>query len=337
MTSETHNAQNFEPAENSPDIAGSFKEITSSAEWESSVDKMYKTTYRIFIPINSSKINTGEEATKMVESREICIHHKTLTSIARVGLQVWRGAFLLADYIIHNRICIQSNIIVDLGCGTGIIGVILNACNHVGSVYLTDYSEEIVQLAELNVQQNYKEAEAYDPRDSVVAARVLDWTSNSNPRLQLPIDSAGIHASVAWTSDDIRRLGDSHLLCVAADVIYDDILTTSLFRKAAQIMKPGEHIWLSLEKRYNFSIEDKELVANGYELFLKHVTSIPKDAVHPECIQKPSFVYDSPFGETIVCFQGRKCPINFPQRFFDYDRTQDLELWDIELVTLPLM
>lgn len=40
-----------------------------------------------------------------------------------VGLQVWRGALLLADYILHNQQQFTGQNVVELGSGVGLTGV----------------------------------------------------------------------------------------------------------------------------------------------------------------------------------------------------------------------
>lgn len=48
--------------------------------------------------------------------------HSSKTKIALVGLQVWRGAFLLGDWLIHlglNRE-LENKTVLELGAGTGL-------------------------------------------------------------------------------------------------------------------------------------------------------------------------------------------------------------------------
>lgn len=48
--------------------------------------------------------------------------HSSKTKIALVGLQVWRGAFLLGDLLIHLGSVgeLQNKIVMELGAGTGL-------------------------------------------------------------------------------------------------------------------------------------------------------------------------------------------------------------------------
>lgn len=49
-------------------------------------------------------------------------HHKA-TDLQLVGLQVWRGALLLADYIFHNRNEFKCKRVLELGSGVGLTGM----------------------------------------------------------------------------------------------------------------------------------------------------------------------------------------------------------------------
>lgn len=48
--------------------------------------------------------------------------HLKATDLTLVGLQVWRGALLLADYIFHNRNEFEDKQILELGSGVGLTG-----------------------------------------------------------------------------------------------------------------------------------------------------------------------------------------------------------------------
>jgi methyltransferase-like protein 22 len=49
----------------------------------------------------------------------IKIQHRMGTSLNEVGKQLWRGAFLLADFILSNKQLFENSILVELGSGLG--------------------------------------------------------------------------------------------------------------------------------------------------------------------------------------------------------------------------
>lgn len=50
--------------------------------------------------------------------------HKTLTELRHVGLQVWRGALLLADYILSNPDLFRDKVVLELGSGVGLTSIV---------------------------------------------------------------------------------------------------------------------------------------------------------------------------------------------------------------------
>ncbi len=50
--------------------------------------------------------------------------YENATTLNLVGLQIWRGAFLLSDFVVHNYLTFQGKNIVELGSGTGLVGIV---------------------------------------------------------------------------------------------------------------------------------------------------------------------------------------------------------------------
>lgn len=53
------------------------------------------------------------------------VEHFKATDLTLVGLQVWRGALLLADYIFHKRDEFKDKRVLELGSGVGLTGLVL--------------------------------------------------------------------------------------------------------------------------------------------------------------------------------------------------------------------
>ena len=51
---------------------------------------------------------------------EMRIEHRTRTSLGEVGLQVWRGSLLLADYILHHHQHFRDKNVLEVGSGSGL-------------------------------------------------------------------------------------------------------------------------------------------------------------------------------------------------------------------------
>nr|XP_031543076.1 methyltransferase-like protein 22 isoform X10 [Vicugna pacos] len=69
-----------------------------------------------------------------------CPEHTMATPLEDVGKQVWRGALLLADYVLFQRDLFQGRTVLELGGGTGLASII--AATVARTVYCTAGKEE---------------------------------------------------------------------------------------------------------------------------------------------------------------------------------------------------
>lgn len=53
----------------------------------------------------------------------IISEHKASTTLKLVGLQVWRGALILADFILHNNDIFHDKNVLELGSGVGLTSI----------------------------------------------------------------------------------------------------------------------------------------------------------------------------------------------------------------------
>jgi len=59
---------------------------------------------------------------------EMRIQHRTRTSLDEVGLQVWRGSLLLADYILHYHEYFIDKCVLEVGSGSGLSSIVASFC-----------------------------------------------------------------------------------------------------------------------------------------------------------------------------------------------------------------
>lgn len=52
------------------------------------------------------------------------LEHRKSTRLDAVGLQIWRGALLLGDYIMHNERKFKNTHILELGSGVGLTSIV---------------------------------------------------------------------------------------------------------------------------------------------------------------------------------------------------------------------
>uniref|UniRef100_A0A7S0NEJ9 Methyltransferase domain-containing protein n=1 Tax=Hanusia phi TaxID=3032 RepID=A0A7S0NEJ9_9CRYP len=69
------------------------------------------------------------------------------------GLSFWSVTFALGTLLLDNKAILKGKKILELGCGTGMLGLSAAACG-AASVVLSDRSDHVLQLVEENIKQN---------------------------------------------------------------------------------------------------------------------------------------------------------------------------------------
>ncbi|EFN60213.1 Uncharacterized protein C16orf68 [Camponotus floridanus] len=179
--------------------------------------------------------------------RTIQIEHSVSTELNLVGLQVWRGAFLLADYILSHPDLFKDQTILELGSGVGLTSIV--ASYLAKEVICTDINAgDILNLIERNFLRNH------------------------------PYVRSGYHIeevnflNLRWSNKLEEKLQSANII-LAADVIYDDKITDGFVRTLSKLLytKKKKIIYIALEKRYVFTIADLDTIAPMYEEFLRCV------------------------------------------------------------------
>ncbi|CAL5048872.1 unnamed protein product [Urochloa decumbens] len=245
---------------------------------------------------------------------QLTIQHGVTSSLKCVGLQVWKAALLLADFVLHKSFT-SSNFdgvtAIEVGAGTGLVGLALARVAR--RIFITDRGADILDNCLANVRINSGTLK-FD--EAKVCLRELDWKMSWPPPVGR-YDPSDPSLRYLWSAHEIEEAEKATVL-FAADVIYSDDLTDLFFDTVKKLMSNGAKkvLYLALEKRYNFSLDDLDVVANGYVHFRSFLTTqeAQGDATH---IDKPGFV-----GKLIDLAE-------VPQYIREYERGKDLEMWEI--------
>lgn len=236
----------------------------------------------------------------------IRIEHTMATPLEDVGKQVWRGALLLADFILSDPDMFRGATVLELGAGTGLTSIIMATAAK--TVYCTDVGEDLLSMCKRNIALN---KHILEPAGGEVKVRQLDWLQDdfcTDPTMEF-----------SWTNEEVADLNNTSFI-IAADVCYDDDLTDGLFRTLCRLCSNFPRIctiFISMEKRMNFTLQHMEVSCEAYDHFI-HCMCQLQEMVDGRCR-----------------FSVEQLPSNFGQ-FLLYERVEQLELWKVTATPLPL-
>ncbi|XP_006895282.1 PREDICTED: methyltransferase-like protein 22 [Elephantulus edwardii] len=240
----------------------------------------------------------GDEA---AQESSLCnvikIEHTMATTLEDVGKQVWRGALLLADYILCQRALLQGCTVLELGAGTGLVSIV--AATLARTVYCTDVGADLLAMCQQNIALNGHLTAG------IVKVRELDWL-----REDLCTDP---EVPFCWSEEEVSDLYSHTTVLLAAEVFYDDDLTDALFKTLTRIahkLKNACTVILSVEKRLNFTLRHLDVTCEAYDHFRACLHALEKPATSQ------------------VRFSVEPVGANFPQHLV-YERIRQLELWKI--------
>lgn len=211
-------------------------------------------------------------------------HTACATPLDLVGMQIWRGAVALCDYLwAHRGSLLQGRHILELGAGCGLVSLL--AATGGAQVLLTDAPAAVLHNAMRNV------AAAHESVRERVRVRRLDWSQPVSEPLcparsgRTPADDrAGTAATqlpsgtpFEWGEADAELLRRSELV-LCADCIYDVAATEQLLRMLRDLLHAlstgtscggaPAFALVSLERRLNFALPTLcEADASAYARF----------------------------------------------------------------------
>eukprot|EP01038_Epipyxis_sp_PR26KG_P004783 gene4783-6708_t len=135
------------------------------------------------------------------------------------GLTYWPISDLLTEFIGSRAPYFSNKIILEVGCGLGLCGIVTgHAVGLNGKVILTDGDEEVLQLAEKNIQMNNVEGSA--------VVEILEWSNHDQ-----------IQSILSRYASDSQGVD----VVIGSDVLYAGIDTVkSLFNTVNGLLR-GKH------------------------------------------------------------------------------------------------
>lgn len=273
--------------------------------------------FRLPTSNNNTKISIDQDGDLITERAEkhyvIFIDHEIETNVEKVGLQLWRSAFFLTDYLLNNLDLINKKIVVELGAGLGITSYIVSFFAKM--VFCTDL-EFVVQRSEQNWLKNQENLkEIIDVKESSIFFKSLDWFQYENILNKLP--ETGSKFSLSQL--DLESIGKASVF-LAADVIYYQDITLSFFNIIFKLITNGERkdkiCIIANEKRINFDTESLSITDVAFDLFIK-------------CMDDLNEYEDK---ETGYLFMTYQIPAHNLNTYLNYKRSKYLEIWAIKAI-----
>jgi len=154
------------------------------------------------------------------------------------GRKVWCGSILLSNYLLENRTILKGKRILELGCGTGILGMAMSSLflgesDDIGPkcIAMTDGDKEALKLLYENIRNNNIPSNATDATrlywgDEEEYTSFSDWCTNKWPRLW--------EGNKNVTFDTI----------IAGDVMYKSELPILFFQTIKRFLSPEGILYL---------------------------------------------------------------------------------------------
>jgi predicted nicotinamide N-methyase len=219
----------------------------------------------------------------------VFVAHFRSTSVSLVGLQIWRGALLLADYLLDrgSSLNISNAHVLELAAGTGITSIVAAAVG-AKSVLCTDVDRgKILDTIRQNFADNASFYPDCDARVAEIDFFKRDWWEGLSAR--------------------ITRCN----LVLVADVVYNQEITTEFFSSLELVLtdcSKNVTVLVAIERRNRIG-EDGKVTAPNFEHFLRCLDKFERD--HEDT------------------FSVEKISLDFHQHFQCYNRVNELNLWQI--------
>ncbi|KXJ70022.1 hypothetical protein RP20_CCG025112 [Aedes albopictus] len=146
----------------------------------------------------------------------------------------------------------------------------------------------------------------------LIQANILRNSSLKNPNCNVVVTELNFKVPYVNYPDALKAQLQDVEYVIAADVIYDDNITEAFVMTLENLLlelPKLKGIYIALEKRYVFTLEDMDSVAPSYEHFLRVF-----------------YRRNNRFG--ITRWKLMQIPLNFP-RYFEYEKIKDLVLLKI--------
>ncbi|XP_050441506.1 methyltransferase-like protein 22 [Adelges cooleyi] len=197
---------------------------------------------------DTNEIRVDEDGDLVIErhsiDRGVVIEHINKSPLDMVGMQVWRSALLMSDFIMNRRdVFNKDQVVLELGSGVGLTGIV--SAMHCKETIFTDIdNKDILSNIEKNIKLN---------EDLITGRTIVMPLDFFEPKLSEPL----------W--EKFKTV----TIIIATDVVYDNELTKQFVNTLIKLMTNAQTAYVAMEKRYVFSTSDLDVCAPCYDYFVE--------------------------------------------------------------------
>ncbi|KAL1241023.1 Methyltransferase-like protein [Trichinella spiralis] len=258
------------------------------SDFRAEEDVPYKTCLYRF-QLSGLELNDDEGdmdlSRKPISNPTIVIECISGSKIEDVGVQLWNGAVLMAEFVLTTPEQFYKKRVLELGCGIGLTAICLATAG--ACVLATDVNDDCLKLCRKNCDENSHLMRS----GGSVEVRRFDWSAP---------------AEVDWSS---WLLPVDVIVC--ADLIYEIDLNETLFSLLQNCVRSNGKkttIYFCVEKRLIFSASAFGVCSPAYEHFEEWICEMKNEK-----------------GWSV-----RKVELSFVKKFISSQRSELLELWQLE-------
>lgn len=269
----------------------------------------------------NASANRGPDS--VIDSDVVVIQHSLQTTLKEVGLQVWNGCLLLADFFLAHPHLGDGDVWLELGAGTGLCSIVAALSRDAAScpkeIICTDIGDKVIDLCRRNIRENIALVNDRFVSTDLRVTEVDFLTYGDDDRRVDVYSSAGDKLEKGILLLPLLQKAST---IFAADIIFDADVTEGFFDLVVNVMtrvndgeapasRKKKTLYLALEKRILFSVFD---------------TDEPSSPIYDHFRACLEGLLDMRFENGR--FAAEKLDMGFPQAFHkSYERNDYLELW----------
>eukprot|EP01102_Stenamoeba_stenopodia_P009818 TRINITY_DN2910_c0_g1_i1.p2 TRINITY_DN2910_c0_g1~~TRINITY_DN2910_c0_g1_i1.p2 ORF type:complete len:274 (-),score=64.39 TRINITY_DN2910_c0_g1_i1:1483-2265(-) len=202
-----------------------------SDENNNNVFEAYKTSDELW---EQAEYGFGDISLQLRFSKARC---RVSDNVDDTGFSPWPSATLLGQLISTQSHLFKHKTVLELGSGTGIVGLLLAKCG-VEKIVMTDKEDALLQLIQRNIDLNFGTDPSSEARKNVASCK-LEWTNRDRVE---DFEEVSKHLQL----EDLD-------LVIASDVVYPQSPTFKLMATASFLLsiskKPNARFILGYEPR----------------------------------------------------------------------------------------